>query len=596
MQVLASWSAGRVLFVVRDYWHQSLSSCQSNFNLHSKQGGNAGCNMKRAITIALLLMQLLGYSEALVTSPGCSNSGSRIAIVTMATPGAYEATRYAAMINSMWAHRHGYDFYMETCVPNTQHSHTWDPEEQHRVNWAKPLVVLKHLKTHHFVLYLDADAYIVDQSMTVEEFVNVNMDDDKLLLLPKNCLGSHCWDDIPGVMGINTGAIIARHSQATFDLLEEWAGAWNTLCKEYAYTHPREQACIELIYHEGKQDVIQVFERTPLFFDVHSSWIHHEMAKDINKQDLTNRIHAHLVTLLTSNLTQSGTGWTKYAQNPVLGGEYGTVFDMHVLRNINGSYNMWFSWRPERAIAITQSDDGLSWTPPAVVLPSGSAWEDDINRPCLLHLQGMYHMWFTGQSQGKTSSIGYATSHDGYTWKRMADPVLVPTQAWEGPAVMNPMVLYDANAKVYRMWYSAGEQYEPISIGFASSKDGINWNRFSEPVFTASKEAGKWDEARVSVGQVVYASGWYYLFYMGYSNVDHSAIGIARSKNGTKDWQKHPLNPIVEPTKGTWDQDAVYKPAALFDGVEWKLWYNGRSEHVEQIGVATYAGHDLWQE
>ena len=38
-------------------------------------------------------------------------------------------------------------------------------------------------------------------------------------------------------------------------------------------------------------------------------------------------------------------------------------------------------------------------------------------------------MWYTGQAKGH-SSIGYATSHDGVTWKRMSDkPVLVARTA-----------------------------------------------------------------------------------------------------------------------------------------------------------------------
>ncbi|HKM52332.1 MAG TPA: hypothetical protein VJY33_02920 [Isosphaeraceae bacterium] len=33
---------------------------------------------------------------------------------------------------------------------------------------------------------------------------------------------------------------------------------------------------------------------------------------------------------------------------------------------------------------------------------------------------------------------------------------------------MCPHVLWDEQAKLYRMWYSGGEQYEPNAIGFAT--------------------------------------------------------------------------------------------------------------------------------
>ena len=45
--------------------------------------------------------------------------------------------------------------------------------------------------------------------------------------------------------------------------------------------------------------------------------------------------------------------------------------------------------------------------------------------------------------------------------------------------------------------------------------------------------------------------------------------------------------------RGHWDQDACYKPYAVFDGTKWLLWYNGRRGSLEQIGLATHEGYDL---
>ena len=72
-------------------------------------------------------------------------------------------------------------------------------------------------------------------------------------------------------------------------------------------------------------------------------------------------------------------GWVKYPGNPVLGGQYGTCFDVAVLRE-HATYRMWVSWRPKRSVALVESEDGLSWTAPEIVLkPMGIAWADDIN-------------------------------------------------------------------------------------------------------------------------------------------------------------------------------------------------------------------------
>ena len=202
-------------------------------------------------------------------------------------------------------------------------------------------------------------------------------------------------------------------------------------------------------------------------------------------------------------------------------------------------------------------------------------------------------MWYTGQARGK-SWIGYATSEDGKSWKRESDkPVLSADKPWEKSAVMCPHVLFDEGAGLYRMWYSGGEQYEPDAIGHATSKDGLVWVKHEgNPVF--KPEPGlAWEKDRVTACQVIRQGNGYLMFYIGFRDRDHAQIGLARSKDGITGWQRHPANPIIRPGVGEWDQDAVYKPYAVFDGRKWLLWYNGRRGGSEQIGLATHEGEDL---
>ena len=129
-----------------------------------------------------------------------------------------------------------------------------------------------------------------------------------------------------------------------------------------------------------------------------------------------------------------------------------------------------------------------------------SGWEDDINRPAILKRGDGYHLWYTGQARGK-SSIGYATSQDGVTWKRLSDrPVLAADASWEKVAVMCPHVLWDESTKLFRMWYSGGEQFEPDAIGYATSPDGLQWTKSeANPIFTPGPP-GAWDRCRRSRG------------------------------------------------------------------------------------------------
>jgi predicted GH43/DUF377 family glycosyl hydrolase len=287
-------------------------------------------------------------------------------------------------------------------------------------------------------------------------------------------------------------------------------------------------------------------------------------------------------------------GWIKSEKNPVLGGKLGTCFDVSLLRE-DGKYRMWFSWRPKRSVALVTSDDGLSWSEPTIVLGpnKASGWEDDINRPVVIKDGTKYRMWYTGQAKEK-SWIGCATSTDGKVWDRAADkPVLSAEQPWERAAVMCPHVIYDEKQKLYRMWYSGGEQYEPNAIGYATSTDGLKWTKHEKnPIFRPDPKS-PWEKDRVTACQVVKRGDWYIMFYIGFRDRDHAQIGLARSKDGVTDWERHAANPIIRPGRDKWDADAVYKPYAIFDGKRWLLWYNGRRGGTEQIGVATHDGEDL---
>ncbi len=81
-------------------------------------------------------------------------------------------------------------------------------------------------------------------------------------------------------------------------------------------------------------------------------------------------------------MTDTRAGWVKYPNNPVLGGELGTVFDLSALTAPDG-IDMWFSWRPRKSIAYTFSQDGVHWSEPQIELGPNEAtdWEKDITAP-----------------------------------------------------------------------------------------------------------------------------------------------------------------------------------------------------------------------
>lgn len=295
----------------------------------------------------------------------------------------------------------------------------------------------------------------------------------------------------------------------------------------------------------------------------------------------------------------SKTGWKFADHNPVLGGELGSCFDPYVIFD-NATYRMWFSLRDMRGIAYTESQDGISWSTPALVLPLPAEHPNliDINR-CSVLKRGPqnYQMWFTGQT--KTQSHLYtATSPDGLQWTcQQSTPILTPEFSWEKTSVMCPDVIMEPHTQKLRLYYSAGEQYEPDCIGLATSDDGITWSKNDHPIFTANPTY-PWEQVKVTACDIHYDNGWYYMFYIGFSDIDHATICLARSRDGISNWERHPRNPILRPPGALhyfqWNRDALYKPAAIKTDTGWVMFLNARRRHKEQIGLATYKGHDLW--
>jgi predicted GH43/DUF377 family glycosyl hydrolase len=258
----------------------------------------------------------------------------------------------------------------------------------------------------------------------------------------------------------------------------------------------------------------------------------------------------------------------------------------------NGYYRMYVSLRKFGKIAISLSQDGINWSNLKIVIDKGNStnWAYIINRASVIYQDGIYKMWYTGQNN-QTSKIGYASSEDGYNFTRLDNPVLIPEYSYEKKNVMNPNVIYDKEEKIYKMYYAAGEIYEPDVICYATSKDGIIWEKYkNNPILVPNNIKTLLDSFKVGGCDVHKISFNYYLmFYIGYSDINTGRIFYAESKNGITNWKRN-YNPIIEPTKNKFDNDACYKPSAIYNKKNkiWMLYYNGRKKIDEFIGLATY--------
>lgn len=315
-------------------------------------------------------------------------------------------------------------------------------------------------------------------------------------------------------------------------------------------------------------------------------------------------IFATIISIMCSGQTRthdSAGGWVKYEGNPILGGDLGTIFDVSIMKDANGKYMMYNSWRTQKSIALSYSDDGFKWNSPVICFPfnNETGWEYDVNRPVVIEKDGVYHMWYTGQVGAGVADgyswIGHVTSKDGKLWTRDSDkPVISAELPWEKVAVMSPHVIWDEDAQLFKMWYCGGEQIEPNAIGYATSKDGVNWEKHPDnPIFQCD-ENNEWEQNRVGGCMIIKRENDYLMFYIGYKDMYFAQIGMARSKDGITNWERYENNPIIFPGTG-WDMHATYKPYPIRDeeNNRWLLYYNGRAFDHEQMGMAVHEGLDL---
>ena len=154
---------------------------------------------------------------------------------------------------------------------------------------------------------------------------------------------------------------------------------------------------------------------------------------------------------------------------------------------------------------------------------------------------------------------------------------------------MNPCVMFDNG--VFKMWYACGEKYEPDCISYAESDDGCVWKKIGKPVMVKSKKG--FDSYKVGACDVVKKDKYYFMFYIGYENIDVARICVAISLDGLH-WKKANL-PLICPSKKTWFTDACYKPSFFYDKNKNMsyLFFNGRTGGIEKIGFFKYKGDFL---
>ena len=241
-------------------------------------------------------------------------------------------------------------------------------------------------------------------------------------------------------------------------------------------------------------------------------------------------------------------------------------------------------------IGYATSSDGIEWVKypgnPVLDLGESGTWDDyHVARPAVLFNGTEHQMWYTGHD-GSKNRVGYATSADGITWVKHPDnPVLDIGEngTWDDNSINSLTVLF--NGTEYQMWYDGGDG-SIVRIGHATSADGINWEKHpGNPVLDLG-ESGTWDDYHVAFPTVLSDGTEYHMWYTGHDGSNYR-IGYATSADGIL-WEKYADNPVLDlGESGTWDDYQVAGPTVLFDGTEYHMWYTGHDGSNGVVGYAT---------
>jgi len=202
--------------------------------------------------------------------------------------------------------------------------------------------------------------------------------------------------------------------------------------------------------------------------------------------------------------------------------------------------------------------------------------------PAVIFHDGKFRMWYLGtstQTRKANTNMGYAESDDGINWKpHSSNPILTGDDIPWGVFLQTPNVLFDAEESLYKMWFVSGPireigkngyVYVDQQLGYATSRDGINWNIRPKPIFPSGRSPS-----------VIKQSDGTYRMWMGarpdttgtsddlFSNIFefHSADGIK--------WQQM-TKPSILP--GGKIKTAIY-PFVVKEKNNWYMWYGG---HVD---------------
>ena len=209
--------------------------------------------------------------------------------------------------------------------------------------------------------------------------------------------------------------------------------------------------------------------------------------------------------------------------------------------------------------------------------------------------------WGSWAAPGELSNrTGLAISRDeGVTWE-MANEELLPLgrPGKHDAGLTGSVCVLRQKPDFYQMWYTAGERYAILDwispgfkrgivhVGYATSKDGVKWDKYGCPLLSPRLDSVKGYEAVVSKPCVIYLNGIYHMWLSVFTMDGGYRFNYARSKDGVE-WERFTDREIMPLSPGEFDSINQSYANVVEVGDELWLFYTGNGTGTTGIGLAT---------
>lgn len=187
-------------------------------------------------------------------------------------------------------------------------------------------------------------------------------------------------------------------------------------------------------------------------------------------------------------------------------------------------------------VGMAYSDDGVTWE------KYGKVTNFSAEDPYVVLKDNTFYMFFEDKDEVPFRRISLAISQDAKNWTILKRGIINPNRfifGWQSQDVSSPLVFL--NGDEWIMLYEGRGFLNNGKIGYASSKDMVNWEKMNNPVFSGGSY---WDNYVVP-DDIIKDGNNYIISYHGYNKKTDWQSGLAISED-LKKWKVVQKEPISE--------------------------------------------------